>query len=477
MIPGRSPTVQGTFRRKEGIPLTTVGTVCNINDDVTERTALSGTSRRSLLQLEILARLDRGVVKTVTELADSVNSQRPAVSRSLKTLRQQGLVQRGKEGWKLTDAGGAEAKEAATRVADILEAARKVAESTIWDWPGLAHEQGFMRKMLSIQQALSSRLAASFDVGQVFQSLAPPPLPRELFMVSSTMEQVMKPISEAIQPFLDAQAQHNTLVGEIMRSQAAFSGIGELITRNNASIARALENIQAVGLATQVRATSLDQVLYVGVTDHLRELGQAYKGLLHSQIARLADIRPAVPPDLAWRDITVPSVTVGSYTRSLRWEVHREGDHLPALEQLDFEEGAGSQLDDLLESLDPRFVDMRHGSWQALHSNNPDRARHAAVSFRELLRQLLVLLVPEAMASRDVPGSKMKSAVQRLLGGSQSSAEFAVAVADAIYSWYSYLNKPVHTDYKHLQAVRAALVAGEGLLLFLLVHRDERLTR
>jgi hypothetical protein len=255
-------------------------------------------------------------------------------------------------------------------------------------------------------------------------------------------------------------------------SSQAFAAVADIIAHNNALVASALENMQALSLTAQLRDMALDQILYAGAASHVRDVMMAYSSLLDWQTERIAPISSRLSANMAWQDLTVPTVTVSSYTRSLRWAVHEDERELPALEQLDFEEGAGSQLDDLLKSLNPRFVDMRHGSWQALRSNNPDRSRHAAISYRELVRELLNLLVPDAMVSNDVPGSKMKRAIKRLLGGSESSAEFAVAVSDAIYGLYSYLSKPVHTGYRHPQAVRAALLSGEGFLLFLLVHRS-----
>jgi hypothetical protein len=366
-----------------------------------------------------------------------------------------------------------EAKEAPNRLAGVLQAAQKVADSLVWNSSALGLRERFTLDIVSMREALRPNLEAMMAAGQIFRSLVPPPVFEDLLAVSAAMEQVMKPISEAMQPLLDAQARYTPLIAEIMRSQSAFGGIGEFIARNNASIARALENIQAVGLAAQLRCSSLDQVLYVGVTDHLREVGQAYKGLLDSQIARMADIRPAVAPHLVWRDITVPSVSVGSYTRSLRWEVRVEEDEPISLDQLDFEQGAGPQLDDLLADLDRRFVDVRRGSWQAIRSNNPESVRHAAVSHRELVRQVLALLVPEADGDAKERGSKIKGAVRHLLGGSETSADFAVALSIAVYSLYNYLSKATHTNYRHVQAVQAALIAGEGLLLFLLAHHDE----
>lgn len=53
------------------------------------------------------------------------------------------------------------------------------------------------------------------------------------------------------------------------------------------------------------------------------------------------------------------------------------------------ERGAVDDLDTALLKLDPRFLEMREGMWVAALSANPDRARQAAQSARELIDQVL----------------------------------------------------------------------------------------
>ena len=84
---------------------------------------MNAASRRSLLQVRILLRLEQGPARTVSELAVAVGARRPSVSRSLKTLRNDKLVARRRNGWTLTLAGEEEAKrrnQKLSRVADSL---------------------------------------------------------------------------------------------------------------------------------------------------------------------------------------------------------------------------------------------------------------------------------------------------------------------------------------------------------------------
>ena len=89
-------------------------------------------TRRSLLQIAILLQLERQSAKTITELAERLTAQRPSVTRSLRGLRDQGLVCRGHGGWRLTDAGKAEvmaSKAALARMGDQVQTlARRTAD-------------------------------------------------------------------------------------------------------------------------------------------------------------------------------------------------------------------------------------------------------------------------------------------------------------------------------------------------------------
>lgn len=84
---------------------------------------MTSVSRRSRLQVRILLRLAQGPARTVSELAEAVGARRPSVSRSLKALRSEMLVERRLNGWILTLAGEEEAKrrnQELFRVADSL---------------------------------------------------------------------------------------------------------------------------------------------------------------------------------------------------------------------------------------------------------------------------------------------------------------------------------------------------------------------
>ena len=53
-------------------------------------------------------------------------------------------------------------------------------------------------------------------------------------------------------------------------------------------------------------------------------------------------------------------------------------------------------LADALKEVDPRLLRLWEGGWHALQSSNPDKIRHALVSLRELVTQILHKLSPDA---------------------------------------------------------------------------------
>ena len=167
--------------------------------------------------------------------------------------------------------------------------------------------------------------------------------------------------------------------------------------------------------------------------------------------------------------MVLPTVTVERYTESLRWLDETETDtllhYLPTpADGLD-DEG----LDPLLDEIDPVFVKMRQGSWQALQAGGVDRLRHAAVSQRELLSQLLRRLAPDTALPEDARGKpSIKARARVILGGTRSGAEYVDAVAKALFESYNQLNRFTHQNETHEASLRAILRTGEGLILFIL---------
>lgn len=68
-------------------------------------------NRRSFLQVQILIGLQEAPAKTITEIAERIDALRPSVSRSIRSLKEQGFVYRDRQGWHLTEDGLEEARQ------------------------------------------------------------------------------------------------------------------------------------------------------------------------------------------------------------------------------------------------------------------------------------------------------------------------------------------------------------------------------
>ena len=263
---------------------------------------MKSASRRSLLQVRILLRLELRPFRTISELAMAVGARRPSVSRSLKTLRGDKLVVRNRDGWTLTLAGEEEAKRShqeLSRVADNLrrtvqgntvvdlmksvspipeslvggvlantvgsasitslaEAQRRltVAGETVQSIASLAEVQRPLRGFGEIVQSIASSSEVQrplIGFGEILQSIAS----------SAEVQGSLTGVGEIVQSLAPLAETHHALSGAIARSMAV-PNLGLIISRNSAMVAQAIENIQSVCSAPEIRMHGFDKVLYPG---------------------------------------------------------------------------------------------------------------------------------------------------------------------------------------------------------------------
>lgn len=128
------------------------------------------------------------------------------------------------------------------------------------------------------------------------------------------------------------------------------------------------------------------------LSDKLLDLSHSYRDLIESFETSRASLL-SLPPSLT----ELPSVSYYTSARLTRAisipEVEAEEGEEEVHEEIVAEtEGA---LEARLADLDPKFVSMLNGARQALDSDNPDRARHFAISMSELYTQVLLRLAPD----------------------------------------------------------------------------------
>ena len=115
---------------------------------------MKSTSRRSLLQIRILRRLHQQQAKTITVLAEAINAQRPSVSRSLKALRNDNLVERNRNGWALSAAGEQEAKRRNQQLSSNFKRLAKLANASSLNIAPLASSLLDLRKSLDLNAGM-----------------------------------------------------------------------------------------------------------------------------------------------------------------------------------------------------------------------------------------------------------------------------------------------------------------------------------
>ena len=443
-------------------------------------------SRRSVLQVFILRHLQKGPVKTITALAEAVNSQRPSVSRSMRLLREDGLVEQSDQGWCLTDAGLREAQEAETKLAASVDKAAKAlaaytrgfkvpnlkVANTIKPLTGLGRLRftppvGFEDSHRKLQASLEAQRLGLADVLKPLKDVQY----RIHVDIVAPVTQFQRYFNEVLKPLTEAQRLNLRLLTEVTATPHLHFA-ASVARHNNLLLTGAMDNILALNQSNLINLTKDMSTIgsFPRALPHLSEVTSSF-GRLFAEQSSTWLTQPSLPLERARiESMVLPTVTVARYTESLRWLDETETDTLPHYLPTPADGLGDESLDPLLAKIDPVFVEMRQGSWQALQDGGMDRLRHAAVSQRELLSQLLRWLAPDTALPEDARGKPgIKARAKFILGGSRRGAEYVDAVAKALFESYNQLNRFTHQNETHEASLRGILRTGEGLILFILV--------
>ena len=274
--------------------------------------------------------------------------------------------------------------------------------------------------------------------------------------------------SQSLAPLVDSQSR----LSEMMIQSLGLPELGFVISQNNALIASAIEDIQAVYSTPRIRVQGIESVVYPGILRDIQEINSSYRTLLSENAAIAAASENVTEMQRTLSRMLNPSSAVSNYTHSLRSEVVVKPDtEIESIPPSSHREYPQESLSLLLNGLNPDLVNKWQGSWQALEGTNPDRLSQAAFSFRELIRMALDELVPDVEVDRSEQGSKRRRQIRQVLRGSE--ADFACVLDEVLPKLYDFLNKPAHTSYRNEVAVRAALLAGDSFLLLLLSSKED----
>jgi hypothetical protein len=116
---------------------------------------------------------------------------------------------------------------------------------------------------------------------------------------------------------------------------------------------------------------------------------------------------------------------------------YSKGEIYSSVGQIKEERKITSELENMLNALDPNLSSMYRGAWKALSSGNEEAYRHCISSARELLRQLLDKLAPGSMTRKQ----RVKE-----ITGSSTQAELVDAIADVVDKLYAVQSAKEHTS-------------------------------
>jgi predicted transcriptional regulator len=467
--------------------------------------------RRSMLQARILMKLKDGPVGSVTTLAEQVKAKRESVSRSLGVLKKQGIVLRDSAGWALTDKGREEIPEVEAALKQLHQKARNLNERVSVAIRNMA-ESDLLKAQGTLQEVVAplmeqlrlatnmlgdnglgaaaaaaqladlgksqlsaaaqfadlgkSQLSAMFgDSGLGAAAAAAQFADLGNSLLSTSAVEAAAALSSAVQPLLSVQEQNSRLFADFVASDH-LAAIQAFIKPNNLLVAQAIDDIIAIQRAELSELGAYHSIDFKWAASSLNSVTQSFGRLIehnHTTIGNLPNF------ERISQYFTVPTATTANYTHSVRSLVEAEDladDELS--QEVVYAELGDETLDQQLGRINPDWVEMRRGSWIALNNAGPDRLRHAGVSQRELLNQVLEHFVPNALLPDGSLGPQTKARVRIALQASKTDAEFIDTMAKAALSGYEQLNKYTHRNQKHEESLRAILRMIEGLIRFIL---------
>jgi hypothetical protein len=265
-------------------------------------------------------------------------------------------------------------------------------------------------------------------------------------------QRALSPYLNRATTFINAAQRLSFAMTPAIHLAPMFAQLEQLIPKMSDSFAAATSVFEAYRsvqllLPNYLFATGID---ISSVTSAAHGLGDAYKNLLESI------------PDQYTNPIIAPALSLPCYTAAAHY---RSLDSLGILEtpydnylKTDFDERVDSDWDQskqLVHDANPDWITLLEGAEDAFSSTNPDRVRHASVSLRELLTQILHSLAPDSEVKAKLPDDRWfykgnptrKARVFYILSekyGSDRLLDFIEKDMEAIDSLVQILQKGTH---------------------------------
>lgn len=120
-----------------------------------------------------------------------------------------------------------------------------------------------------------------------------------------------------------------------------------------------------------------------------------------------------------------------------------------------------SELDSMLEKIDPKLVELHQGAWDAISKGGKDSYRQAISSARELLRQTI--------DKKARAGSTRKEKIKEILG-SKAQAQVVEAVGKVVDEIYGLQSAQEHTQSDYLNAIFTVRLTEHALYYILKIE-------
>ncbi len=163
---------------------------------------------------------------------------------------------------------------------------------------------------------------------------------------------------------------------------------------SNVYAVSAISSLQTVDLNTFGLKLGLDQIARQGLADSHASFAAQYAGFYEGLTQSETDF-----VDTAQALIELPAVEYMNQTALIASTSsdRTQGEENNAIAQIrsDYASEASDQLEQLLNKLNPDFMDLLSGARAAIKSQHPDYVRHSATSYRELFTHVTHLLAPD----------------------------------------------------------------------------------
>lgn len=283
---------------------------------------------------------------------------------------------------------------------------------------------------------------------------------------------------------------NQSLFAEIIKTQtSAYNSISTLFPSQTLELLRSIAYIQnSLGrLSDFASLTSLNisrnqQNNFLAVLDKTNSTSNAFAALVNS--LKLFEQQKI---DNILQKVEIPAFSFQSTIYSLDEycrEIKPQNIDKEIEEQTQYVSKEGARIEKdveiYLDKLNPELVVIRRGVWEAYNSNNPDRFRQSTHSMRELLRLVISQAAPDHLftleeISESGNNGKItrKMRVKKILGSETDSnlVKFNDGVSSCVNSLYAFYSDVAHTGKKKDERIRAAIIAGEALIVSLLSEK------